>query len=53
MIYSAEISEIFYKNQTITITIVNPIQTDEEMDSLIRVLDSMVKAYLVSANIKL
>lgn len=53
MIYPAEISEIFYKNQTITITMVNPIQTDEEMDTLIRILDSMVKAYLVSANIRL
>ena len=54
MIYHpAEISEIFYKNQTITITMVNPIQTDEEMDTLIRILDSMIKAYLVSVNIKL
>lgn len=52
-IHGSEISEIFYKNQTITITMVNPIQTDEEMDTLIRILDSMVKAYLVSANIKL
>lgn len=53
MIYSAEISKIFYKNHTITITMSNPIQTDEEIDSLIRILDSMIKAYLVSANIKL
>ena len=53
MIYRSEISEIFYKNHTITITMSNPIQTDEEIDSLIRILDSMIKAYLVSANIKL
>lgn len=54
MIYNTtEISEIFYKNHTITITMSNPIQTDEEIDSLIRILDSMIKAYLVSANIKL
>ena len=53
MIYPTEIPEIFYKNQTITITMANPIQTDEEIDSLIRILDSMIKAYLVSANIKL
>ena len=52
-IYGAEISEIFYKNQTITITIPNPIQTDKEIDFVIRILDNMVKAYLVSANIKL
>lgn len=53
MIYRAEISEIFYKNQTISIKIPNPIQADKEIDFIIRILDSMVKAYLVSANIKL
>lgn len=53
MIYSAEISKIFYKNQTISIKIPNPIQADKEIDFIIRILDSMVKAYLVSANIKL
>lgn len=52
-IYGTEISEMFYKNQTITITMANPIQTDKEIDFVIRILDSMVKAYLVSANIKL
>ena len=54
MIYNTtEISEIFYKNQTISITIPKPIQADKEIDFIIRILDSMVKAYLVSANIKL
>ncbi len=53
MIYRTEISEMFYKNQTITVIISNPIQTNEEIDFVIRILDSMVKAYLVSANIKL
>lgn len=52
-IHGSEISGTFYKNQTITIIMSNPIQKDEEIDSLIKVLDSMVKAYLVSANIKL
>lgn len=52
-LYSNKMSEAFYKNQTITIIMSNKIQTDEEIDSLINILDSMIKAYLVSANIKL
>ena len=52
-IYNNKRLNISYKNQDIIITMVNPIQTNEEIDFLIRVLDSMVKAYLVSANIKL
>lgn len=51
--FGGEISETFYKNQTISIIIPNPIQTDEEIDSMIKILDGMIKAYLVSANIKL
>lgn len=52
-IYDKKELNISYDNQTITIIIVNPIQTNKEINFLIRVLDSMVKAYLVSANIKL
>ncbi len=40
------------KQQMITVTICNPIRTNEEIDNMIDVINTMYTAYLVSANLK-